>query len=80
MMASTVFRLGKPVYGFWNPGKAGDRETEPEDIIEMKDREIARLNRQLKALEGEIQKTREQAYTLGFEDGLVAEREKHNQA
>ncbi len=80
MMVATVFKLGKPVDGFWDPGKAGDREAGPEDIIELKDREIARLNRQLKALEGEIQKTREQAYTLGFEDGLVAEREKHKQA
>lgn len=80
MMAATVFRLGKPVHGFWNPGKAGDRETEPEDIIMLKDREIARLNRQLKAFEGEIQKTREQAYTQGFDDGLVAERETHKQA
>ena len=79
-MASTVFKLDKPVYGFWDSGKAGDPEAEPEDIIVLKDRKIARLNRQMKALEGEIQKTREQAYTQGFEDGLVAEREKHKQA
>ncbi len=80
MMASTVFRLGKPVHGFWNPVKAGAPHVEPEDIIVLKDRKIARLNRQLKEFEGEIQKTREQAYTQGFEDGLVAEREKHRQA
>ena len=80
MMAATVIKLGKPVYGFWDPGMAGEGEPEPEDKIKMKDREIARLIRQLETLEGEIQKTREQAYTQGFEDGLVAEREKHKQA
>ena len=80
MMASTVIKLGKPVYGFWDPGMAGEGEPEPEDKIKMKDREVAQLNRKMEALEGEIQKTREQAYTQGFEDGLVAEREKHKQA
>ena len=79
-MQDTVIKLSKPVHGFWNPRRTAAEEALPGDILEIKDREIAQLNRKIKNLEGEIQKTREQSYTLGFEDGLNAEREKHREA
>ncbi|MEE9464324.1 MAG: FliH/SctL family protein [Candidatus Neomarinimicrobiota bacterium] len=80
MMEDTVIRLSKAVHGFWSPRKVQGEDIKPEDILDMKNREITQLNRKIKNLEGEIQKTREQSYTLGFDDGLNAEREKHREA
>lgn len=80
MMESTVIKLSKPVHGFWDPRRAEAEDARPEDILEMKEREIGQLNRKIENLDGEIQKTREQSYSLGFEDGLNAEREKHGEA
>jgi flagellar biosynthesis/type III secretory pathway protein FliH len=51
---------------------------EPEDQLIIVERQISASNRRIKELEEEIQKTREESYQLGFQDGLATEREQHS--
>ncbi len=80
MATSSTLNLNQPVQGLWVKTSTKDTEPDAKARAQLQERKIARLQKMAKDLDGEIQKTREESYNLGFEDGLAAEKEKHEQA
>jgi len=85
MSAASIIRLRRPVFSFFGSGvqleDEGEelvKETQKERVAEEAASQQLLLQSRVEHLERELQEAREQSYNLGFQDGLSAEREKHN--
>ena len=90
MSTATIIKLQRRITGIH--GSQADDEAVQSLVDKPKDEsqetasatveydQIDMLHSQIEQLEGELHTARDQAYNLGFKDGVAAEREKHNQA
>lgn len=75
-MSFQVIKLSRPISGIRGPV---DAEAVEEMTAGLRVAESEVFQNQIKQLEAELQQAREQSYNSGFQDGLAAEQEKHNQ-